>query len=197
MQKNKVIVLCTLTIALVIALAIGFTYAYFASDVSSSNNLNTTINVANDPNIEFNLVGGSDVSFNLDGQMYEGNVSDTGILNTSTFNVTLNANSGITCSYDLYYVWKSGDTYTKTSGATKEFTIELNSTYGNVAETQVPVSSTKLGTFSITTGGTLTTQTWTVNTRFYNLNLNQDAHSGKSYNFKIEARNVSCSQSGA
>lgn len=206
MKKKSFIILVSLVITLLIGISI--TFAFFTSDIISSN---TTLNYnlvyeANDFNFNVTIKG---MNTKIDEKQVMFSISQTDMFKKSedvavgfdstTFQISINntSDSKIYCIYDYIWNWdSSSDNYTLSPGAQKELTVQ-----GPFRETQVPntgVSSNYLlGQGSIAVKATESkTKEDVVITKFYNLeSINQAAHAGKKYKGIISIDNVKCSTS--
>jgi len=191
---------------LFIILIIGAAYAYLGTfNINLNNNVAVNINSTSPGNLSF-IANSTQLNLQVpDTSMAQYNANNTGAEGFLT-----------TCSYDLVYEYNTnsdiyGKTVPVTTGATKEITIEVNGMNGNnhfATETNFNfdtskgwsnATSTKGAKVTLVTGATLkslgTEQSvrWKVTGRYYNLDLNQYALSGKSFTGKIYVENVNCS----
>ena len=206
---------------LFIILIIGAAYAYLGTfNINLNNNVAVNINSTSPGNLSF-IAGSTQLNLQVpDTSMAQYNANNTVAAkeDTSFVDITLTGSEGFltTCSYDLVYEYNTnsdiyGKTVPVTTGATKEITIEVNGMNGNnhfATETNFNfdtskgwsnATSTKGAKVTLVTGATLkslgTEQSvrWKVIGRYYNLDLNQYALSGKSFTGKIYVENVNCS----
>ena len=206
---------------LFIILIIGAAYAYLGTfNINLNNNIAVNINSTSPGNLSF-IANSTQLNLQVpDASMtkYNANNNVAAKEDTGFVDITLTGAEGFltTCSYDLVYEYNTnsdiyGKTVPVTTGATKEITIEVNGMNGNnhfAAETNFNfdtskgwsnASSTKGAKVTLVTGATLkslgTEQSvrWKVIGRYYNLDLNQYALSGKSFTGKIYVENVNCS----
>ena len=206
---------------LFIILIIGAAYAYLGIfNINLNNNVAVNINstspgnlsfIANSTQLNLQVPDTSMTQYNADNNVAA--KEDTGFVD-----ITLTGAEGFltTCSYDLVYEYNTnsdiyGITVPVTTGATKEITIEVNGMNGNnhfATETNFNFDTSKGWSnatsstgakVTLVTGATLkslgTEQSvrWKVTGRYYNLDLNQYALSGKSFTGKIYVENVNCS----
>ena len=206
---------------LFIILIIGAAYAYLGIfNINLNNNVAVNINstspgnlsfIANSTQLNLQVPDTSMAQYNADNNVAA--KEDTGFVD-----ITLTGAEGFltTCSYDLVYEYNTnsdiyGITVPVTTGATKEITIEVNGMNGNnhfATETNFNFDTSKGWSnatsstgakVTLVTGATLkslgTEQSvrWKVTGRYYNLDLNQYALSGKSFTGKIYVENVNCS----
>ena len=206
---------------LFIILIIGAAYAYLGTfNINLNNNVAVNINSTSPGNLSF-IANSTQLNLQVpDNSMtkYNANNNVAAKEDTGFVDITLTGTEGFltTCSYDLVYEYNTnsdiyGKTVPVTTGATKEITIEVNGMNGNnhfATETNFNfdtskgwsnATSTKGAKVTLVTGATLkslgTEQStrWKVTGRYYNLDLNQYALSGKSFIDKIYVENVNCS----
>ena len=206
---------------LFIILIIGAAYAYLGTfNINLNNNIAVNINSTSPGNLSF-IANSTQLNLQVpDASMaqYNANNNVASKEDTGFVDITLTGAEGFltTCSYDLVYEYNAnsdiyGKTVPVTTGATKEITIEVNGMNGNnhfATETNFnfdtskgwsDATSTKGTKVTLVTGATLkslgTEQSvrWKVIGRYYNLDLNQYALSGKSFTGKIYVENVNCS----
>ena len=194
-SKLKVLILSLIIFMLVSVL--GFSFAYFALTPTARNT--TPVNVTFENGVVANFTANSttDISVTVPGSnMLDDTVGNLAGSDNKSFNVTLQSNLDMLCTYDIYFSWNSSTTnqYTKTTFEGNEFTI--SGTDGNqiIEEVQIPNynNSLNLGTYYIRTNNNTTTQTWNFTAKFYNINANQDNHADKTYSGKIDIRNAAC-----
>ena len=206
---------------LFIILIIGAAYAYLGIfNINLNNNVAVNINstspgnlsfIANSTQLNLQVPDTSMAQYNTDNNVAA--KEDTGFVD-----ITLTGAEGFltTCSYDLVYEYNTnsdiyGITVPVTTGATKEITIEVNGMNGNnhfATETNFNFDTSKgWSNATSSTGAKVTLVTgatlkslgieqsvrWKVTGRYYNLDLNQYALSGKSFTGKIYVENVNCS----
>ena len=211
MKKQNTILITIALLTLLTSVAFA-TYAFF-----NVGNLNTT-NVANlnviseRNNMVFDVVGGT-MSLNVTASnMSQAGAGNVASKNNTTLTVSFQANTSysMVCSYDIIFEWTSNDKYqAHTSGVTdNEFIIgatltsnshvnEGNNIIGNGTDLSVAVgnqtSATVVEGAEIDSTGTSTsTATWTLTSKFYNVDANQNALSDKTYEGRFKVANVSC-----
>ena len=206
---------------LFIILIIGAAYAYLGIfNINLNNNVAVNINSTSPGNLSF-IANSTQLNLQVpDTSMTKYNANNTVAAKEDTgfVDITLTGAEGFltTCSYDLVYEYNTnsdiyGITVPVTAGATKEITIEVNGMNGNnhfATETNFNFDTSKGWSnatsstgakVTLVTGATLkslgTEQSvrWKVIGRYYNLDLNQYALSGKSFTGKIYVENVNCS----
>ena len=217
--KNKLKVILSSVFFLI--LVIGATYAYLGTfNMNLNNNVAVNINSTSPGNTSF-IANSTQLNIQVpDTSMAQYNANNNVAVaeDTGFVDVTLTGAEGFltTCSYDLVYEYNTnsdiyGKTVPVTTGATKEITIEVNGMNGNnhfATETNFNfntsngwsnATSSTGAKVTLVTGATLkslgTEQSvrWKVTGRYYNLDLNQYALSGKSFTGKIYVENVNCS----
>ena len=220
MEKNKtkksLAVFATTLIVVIVGVA---SFAYFGTfDVNLINNVAVNINSSSPGNATFIS---NATQLNL--QVPAANMSYTAANNivaakenTAFLDVTLTGSSNLltTCTYDIVYEYDAGSnvygqgTTTKTSGATKEITIEVNGMNGNnhfatetnfdYANIQSYYDSTNKY-YKLVEGATIkslgSTQSvrWKIIGRYYNLDVSQSQLGGKNFTGKIYAISKGCS----
>ena len=206
------------SVLLIIIIGVA-SFAYFGTfNVNLNNNVAVNINSSSPGNATFTS---NATQLNL--QVPAANMSYTAANNTiaakedtAFLDVTLTGSSNLltTCTYDIVYeydaesnVYGQGTT-TKTSGATKEITIEVNGMNGNNhfatetnfdhANIQSYYDSTNKY-YKLVEGATIkslgSTQSvrWKITGRYYNLNASQAQLGGKNFTGKIYAISKGCS----
>ena len=206
---------------LFIILIIGAAYAYLGIfNINLNNNVAVNINSTSPGNLSF-IANSTQLNLQVpDTSMTKYNANNTVAAKEDTgfVDITLTGAEGFltTCSYDLVYEYNTnsdiyGITVPVTTGATKEITIEVNGMNGNnhfATETNFNFDTSKgWSNATSSTGAKVTLVTgatlkslgieqsvrWKVTGRYYNLDLNQYALSGKSFTGKIYVENVNCS----
>ena len=220
MEKSKITKSLAVFASVLLIIIIGVaSFAYFGTfNVNLNNNVAVNINSSSPGNATFT----SNAS-QLNLQVPAANMSFTVANNTvaakedtAFLDVTLTGSSNLltTCTYDIVYEYDAGSnvygqgTTTKTSGATKEITIEVNGMNGNNhfatetnfdhANIQSYYDSTnkyyKLveGTTIKSLGSTQSVR-WKIIGRYYNLDVSQAQLGGKNFTGKIYAISKGCS----
>ena len=220
MEKNKIkkslAVFATTLIVVIVGVA---SFAYFGTfDVNLINNVAVNINSSSPGNATFIS---NATQLNL--QVPAANMSYTAANNTvaakedtAYLDVTLTGSPNLltTCTYDIVYEYDSGSNVygqgetTKTSGATKEITIEVNGMNGNnhfatetnfdYANIQSYYDSTNkyyklVENATIKSLGTEQSVRWKVIGRYYNLEVSQSQLGGQAFTGKIYAISKGCS----
>ena len=220
MEKSKITKSLAVFASVLLIIIIGVaSFAYFGTF-----NVNLNNNVA----VNINAVSPGDATFisnatQLNLQVPAANMSFTVANNTvaakedtAFLDVTLTGSSNLltTCTYDIVYEYDAGSniygqgTTTKTSGATKEITIEVNGMNGNnhfAIETNFDHASIQSyydsanKYYKLVEGATIkslgSTQSvrWKITGRYYNLDVSQAQLGGKNFTGKIYAISKGCS----
>ena len=220
MDKSKITKLLAVFASVLLIIIIGdASFAYFGTfNVNLNNNVAVNINSSSPGNATFTS---NATQLNL--QVPAANMSFTVANNTvaakedtAFLDVTLTGSQNLltTCTYDIVYEYDAGSniygqgTTTKTSGATKEITIEVNGMNGNnhfatetnfdYANIQSYYDSTNKY-YKLVEGATIkslgSTQSvrWKITGRYYNLDVSQAQLGGKNFTGKIYAISKGCS----
>ena len=220
MEKNKITKSLSVFASVLLIIIIGVaSFAYFGTfNVNLVNNVAVNINSSSPGDATFtsnatqlNLqVPAANMSFTVANNTVAAK-EDTAFLDVT---LTGSANLLTTCTYDIVYEYDAGSnvygqgTTTKTSGATKEITIEVNGMNGNNhfatetnfdhANIQSYYDSTNKY-YKLVEGATIkslgSTQSvrWKIIGRYYNLNVSQAQLGGKNFTGKIYAISKGCS----
>ena len=220
MDKSKITKSLAVFASVLLIIIIGVaSFAYFGTfNVNLNNNVAVNINSSSPGNATFisnatqlNLqVPAANMSFTVANNTVAAK-EDTAFLDVT---LTGSANLLTTCTYDIVYEYDAGSnvygqgTTTKTSGATKEITIEVNGMNGNNhfaternfdhANIQSYYDSTNKY-YKLVEGATIkslgSTQSvrWKIIGRYYNLNVSQAQLGGKAFTGKIYAISKGCS----
>ena len=220
MDKSKITKSLAVFASVLLIIIIGVaSFAYFGTfNVNLNNNVAVNINSSSPGNATFIS---NATQLNL--QVPAANMSYTAANNTiaakedtAFLDVTLTGSSNLltTCTYDIVYEYDAGSniygqgTTTKTSGATKEITIEVNGMNGNNhfaternfdhASIQSYYDSTNKY-YKLVEGATIqslgSTQSvrWKITGRYYNLDVSQAQLGGKNFTGKIYVISKGCS----
>lgn len=204
-EKKKKIIILSVVVTLVLAIAISFGYlGVFDINTNNIMNVNIYANKINNAVLDTNT---TNFSITVDPYNMTEDASTTYIAsNTSTLTVSLDANTtktGVTCTYDINFTYdSSSDKYTtKTAGTFREFTLQvIGPEVGKnefMSEDDFPsanmtvVSNAKI---SNSKKGNPSVHTWTINTKFYNLAFDQSNLINKTYSGKFNVTNVTCYQ---
>ncbi len=220
MEKEKLTkILVVISTILLIMIVGAASFAYFGTfDVNLVNNVAVNINSSSPGNATFIS---NATQLNL--QVPAANMSFTAANNTvaakedtAYLDVTLTGSANLltTCTYDIVYEYNSGSnvygegTTTKTSGATKEITLEVNGMNGNnhfAAETNFDHANVQsyydstnkyyklVENATIKSLGTEQSVRWKIIGRYYNLDVSQSQLGGKTFTGKIYAISKGCS----
>ena len=220
MEKSKITKSLAVFASVLLIIIIGVaSFAYFGTfNVNLNNNVAVNINSSSPGNATF---ASNATQLNL--QVPAANMSFTVANNTvaakedtAFLDVTLTGSSNLltTCTYDIVYEYDAGSnvygqgTTTKTSGATKEITIEVNGMNGNnhfATETNFDHANIQSyydsanNYYKLVEGATIkslgSTQSvrWKIIGRYYNLNVSQAQLGGKNFTGKIYAISKGCS----
>ena len=220
MEKNKITKSLSVFASVLLIIIIGVaSFAYFGTfNVNLVNNVAVNINSSSPGDATFT----SNAS-QLNLQVPAANMSFTVANNTiaakedtAFLDVTLTGSSNLltTCTYDIVYEYDAGSnvygqgTTTKTSGATKEITIEVNGMNGNNhfatetnfdhANIQSYYDSTNkyyklVEGAKIQSLGSTQSVRWKITGRYYNLDVSQAQLGGKNFTGKIYAISKGCS----
>ena len=219
MEKSKITKSLAVFASVLLIIIIGVaSFAYFGTfNVNLNNNVAVNINSSSPGDATFtsnatqlNLqVPAANMSFTVANNTVAAK-EDTAFLDVT---LTGSANLLTTCTYDIVYEYDAGSnvygqgTTTKTSGATKEITIEVNGMNGNNhfatetnfdhANIQSYYDSTNKY-YKLVEGATIkslgSTQSvrWKIIGRYYNLNVSQAQLGGKNFTGKIYAISKGC-----
>ena len=220
MEKSKITKSLAVFASVLLIIIIGVaSFAYFGTfNVNLNNNVAVNINSSSPGDATFTS---NATQLNL--QVPAANMSFTVANNTvaakedtAFLDVTLTGSSNLltTCTYDIVYEYDAGSnvygqgTTTKTSGATKEITIEVNGMNGNnhfATETNFDHASIQSyydntnKYYKLVEGATIkslgSTQSvrWKITGRYYNLDVSQAQLGGKNFTGKIYAISKGCS----
>ena len=220
MEKSKITKSLAVFASVLLIIIIGVaSFAYFGT---------FNVNLVNNVAVNINSSSPGDATFisnatQLNLQVPAANMSFTVANNTvaakediAFLDVTLTGSSNLltTCTYDIVYEYDAGSnvygqgTTTKTSGATKEITIEVNGMNGNNhfatetnfdhANVQSYYDSTNkyyklVEGATIQSLGTEQSVRWKITGRYYNLNVSQAQLGGKAFTGKIYTISKGCS----
>ena len=219
MDKSKITKSLAVFASVLLIIIIGVaSFAYFGTfNVNLVNNVAVNINSSSPGNATF-----TSTATQLNLQVPAANMSFTVANNTvaakedtAFLDVTLTGSSNLltTCTYDIVYAYDAGSnvygqgTTTKTSGATKEITIEVNGMNGNNnfavetnfdhANIQSYYDSTNkyyklVEGAKIQSLGTEQSVRWKITGRYYNLDVSQAQLGGKNFTGKIYAISKGC-----
>ena len=115
-------------------------------------------------------------------------------------NVTINGGKDAYCKYDVVFTPITQDVYSPSPGVgTAPYLLELTGKLtgaASVPETQInELSGTTLVSnkiITVTTEGVPVTQSYIFTEKWYNLNLSQEVHAGKTYSYQLGIANFTC-----
>lgn len=217
MEKRNTILLTVIAVATLLVAVVGATFAYFAQSGDYNGTANLTANTAG-ASSEFIAVG-SDITLQVPAaNMVEANKGNQVTTQTANDAIKVSFKAGtnepLSCSYQLYYEWNSGE-YEMTTGAVgdKEFTYTISKVQNDdntttpttgytelVSETNFVKSTTSgktnVGTKQSISNNSPTTATvdhYQITVKFYNLAQDQTAtKAGKTWNLKFGVTDVVC-----
>ena len=220
MDKSKITKSLAVFASVLLIIIIGVaSFAYFGTfNVNLNNNVAVNINSSSPGNATF-ISNATQLNLQVPAANMSFTVANNTVAakeDTAFLDVTLTGSSNLltTCTYDIVYEYDAGSnvygqgTTTKTSGATKEITIEVNGMNGNNhfaternfdhASIQSYYDSTNKY-YKLVEGATIkslgSTQSvrWKIIGRYYNLNVSQAQLGGKNFTGKIYAISKGCS----
>ena len=220
MEKSKITKSLAVFASVLLIIIIGVaSFAYFGTfNVNLNNNVAVNINSSSPGNATF-ISNATQLNLQVPAANMSFTVANNTVAakeDTAFLDVTLTGSSNLltTCTYDIVYEYDAGSnvygqgTTTKTSGATKEITIEVNGMNGNNhfatetnfdhANIQSYYDSTNKY-YKLVEGATIkslgSTQSvrWKIIGRYYNLDVSQAQLGGKNFTGKIYAISKGCS----
>ena len=220
MDKSKITKSLAVFASVLLIIIIGVaSFAYFGTfNVNLNNNVAVNINSSSPGNATF-ISNATQLNLQVPAANMSFAVANNEVAakeDTAFLDVTLTGSSNLltTCTYDIVYEYDAGSnvygqgTTTKTSGATKEITIEVNGMNGNnhfaternfdYANIQSYYDSTNKY-YKLVEGATIkslgSTQSvrWKIIGRYYNLSVSQAQLGGKNFTGKIYAISKGCS----
>ena len=220
MEKSKITKSLAVFASVLLIIIIGFaSFAYFGTfNVNLNNNVAVNINASSPGNATF-ISNATQLNLQVPAANMSFTVANNTVAvkeNTAFLDVTLTGSSNLltTCTYDIVYEYDAGSnvygqgTTTKTSGATKEITIEVNGMNGNNhfatetnfdhANIQSYYDSTNkyyklVENATIKSLGSTQSVRWKITGRYYNLDVSQVQLGGKNFTGKIYAISKGCS----
>ena len=220
MEKSKITKSLAVFASVLLIIIIGVaSFAYFGTfNVNLNNNVAVNINSSSQGNATF-ISNATQLNLQVPAANMSFTVANNTVAakeNTAFLDVTLTGSQNLltTCTYDIVYEYDSGSnvygqgTTTKTSGATKEITIEVNGMNGNnhfATETNFDHASIQSyydstnNYYKLVEGATIkslgSTQSvrWKITGRYYNLEASQSQLDGKNFTGKIYAISKGCS----
>ena len=220
MEKSKITKSLAVFASVLLIIIIGVaSFAYFGTfNVNLVNNVAVNINSSSPGDATF-ISNATQLNLQVPAANMSFTVANNEVAaaeNTAFLDVTLTGSSNLltTCTYDIVYEYDAGSnvygqgTTTKTSGATKEITIEVNGMNGNNhfatetnfdhANVQSYYDSTNkyyklVDGATIQSLGTEQSVRWKITGRYYNLTASQAQLGGKNFTGKIYAISKGCS----
>ena len=220
MEKSKITKSLAVFASVLLIIIIGVaSFAYFGTfNVNLNNNVAVNINSSSPGDATF-ISNATQLNLQVPAANMSFTVANNTIAakeDTAFLDVTLTGSQNLltTCTYDIVYEYDVGSnvygqgTTTKTSGATKEITIEVNGMNGNNhfgvetnfdhANVQSYYDSTNkyyklVEGATIKSLGTEQSVRWKITGRYYNLNASQAQLGGKAFTGKIYAISKGCS----
>ena len=220
MDKNKITKSLAVFASVLLIIIIGVaSFAYFGTfNVNLVNNVAVNINSSSPGNATF-ISNATQLNLQVPAANMSFAVANNEVAakeDTAFLDVTLTGSSNLltTCTYDIVYEYDAGSnvygqgTTTKTSGATKEITIEVNGMNGNNhfaternfdhANVQSYYDSTNkyyklVESATIKSLGSTQSVRWKIIGRYYNLSVSQAQLGGKNFTGKIYAISKGCS----
>ena len=211
-MKRTNIVLSILAILALITIFAVASYAFIHLGNFNVTNVSNLTATSERNNMVFDALGGV-MELNVTaGNMSNALSGSVAAENTAVLTVNFQANTSysMVCNYDIIYEWTSTDKYqTHSSGVTEnEYTIQASLTYNdhvsegvnhiaNDLDLSVAVGSNNSaivvsGAQIDSTGTATNTAVWTMSSKFFNVDADQDSLSGKSYKGRFKVANVSC-----
>ena len=220
MDKSKITKSLAVFASVLLIIIIGVaSFAYFGTfNVNLNNNVAVNINSSSPGNATF-ISNATQLNLQVPAANMSFAVANNEVAakeDTAFLDVTLTGSSNLltTCTYDIVYEYDAGSnvygqgTTTKTSGATKEITIEVNGMNGNNhfaternfdhANVQSYYDSTNkyyklVESATIKSLGSTQSVRWKIIGRYYNLSVSQAQLGGKNFTGKIYAISKGCS----
>ena len=220
MDKSKITKSLAVFASVLLIIIIGVaSFAYFGTfNVNLVNNVAVNINSSSPGNATF-ISNATQLNLQVPAANMSFTVANNTVAakeDTAFLDVTLTGSSNLltTCTYDIVYEYDAGSnvygqgTTTKTSGATKEITIEVNGMNGNNHfATEINFDHAKIQSYydsankyyKLVEGATIkslgSTQSvrWKIIGRYYNLDVSQSQLVGKAFTGKIYAISKGCS----
>ena len=201
-NEKKALVLSAVAIITLIAVVIGATYAYFQAQGGGSGNTNVNVQTATTDNLSFQIGGSISLTANQEdfGQDMPNKSGSTTASATLTAN---NATNNATRNYYVYLDITSNNFEYTTAEQTAELILTITDpddqevtnlsgynyvTVGDVKGFDITTTNgliTLADNYEITSTSTVT-QTWNVTITFVNLDSDQNANTGKSFNATLK-----------
>ena len=201
--RRQSVIFIFISILILLVTIFSFTYAYFSANITQNNSLSVTASISNSIVPIFTASSSDDLVLSVsDADMLSTEANNSSAVKSAsqTINVSLlggSSSSMASCTFS--FVWYNvGTQYVPTSGlgSLKEYTLKIvdSSSTAVVNETNISnfTSGNAIGTTqTITSNGTLNTQTYTATVSVYNLNMAQTIN-GKNYASRVTVGNVVC-----
>ena len=201
-NEKKVLLLSALGVITLILVVVGATYAYFTAQGGSAVNTNVNVTTNTTDNLSFQVGSAVNITANQE-DFASGMGNKTGSTTASATLTANNATNNATRHYYLYLDITSNDFEYTTVEQTAELILTITDpegtpvtelsgynyvTVGNVSGFDITTKTsliTLADNYEITSTGTVT-QTWNVTITFVNLDSDQNANTGKSFNASIK-----------
>ena len=218
-KNNNIKIMGVFATVLLLVIVIAASFAYFGTfNVNLNNNVAVNINSSSPGDATF-ISNATQLNLQVPAANMSFTVANNTVAakkDTAFLDVTLTGSENLltTCTYDIVYEYDAGSnvygqgTTTKTSGATKEITLEVNGMNGNNhfatetnfdhANIQSYYDSTNkyyklVEGATIKSLGTEQSVRWKITGRYYNLDVSQAQLGGKNFTGKIYAISKGCS----
>ena len=186
-------------VAIVVFLLLVFMsgYAFYTATINTSNVSNI---MANLPKMTTLDTMATDCGINVTPAMMTPENKNKNYTENCSIEVTINGSRSAFCTYDIFVQEVSVTNYVRSNGVgtganAYEFTGSISGS-ASTGETQMDsLSGHNILTNELITvaqDDTPVTKTYTITEKWYNLDLNQDIHVGKSYIYKLRVANVVC-----
>ena len=200
-NEKKVLVLSFLGVITLIAVVVGATFAYFTAQGGDTQSININANTSTTDNLSFQT--GEAISLTATQENFGENMNNqTGSTTASAILTANNATNNATANYYLYLDVANNDFEYTVDINTPELILTIEDPNGTELQT-LPgykyVTSGDVSGFDITSVGDVikiadnyeitststATQTWNITITFVNLDSNQNANTGKSFNASL------------
>ena len=200
-NEKKALVLSAVAIITLIVVVIGATYAYFQAQGGGSGNTNVNVQTATTDNLSFQI--GESISITANQEDFGSGMPNKSGSTTASATLTANnATNNATRNYYIYLDITSNDFEYTTINNQAELLLKITDPDGAEVTTLGSLERKKSGgvtgfditsydrliaiadNYEITSTGT-TTQDWTVEVIFVNLDSDQNANTGKTFNANL------------
>ena len=200
-NEKKVLVLSFIGIITLIAVVIGATYAYFQAQGGGSSDIDVNANTATTDNLSFQIGGAISLTANQE-DFGQGMPNKSGSTTASATLTANNATNNATRNYYVYLDITSNDFEYTTDDEQAELLLKITDpdgaevitlgslerkTSGGVTGFDITTSTgliTIADNYEITSTGTVT-QEWQIEVIFANLDSDQNANTGKTFNANL------------